>query len=189
MKAHTLLEWLDLAGDALLFLSALLLLLDFAPRDLFPTQQARHRAVATLRAKHSLLGQLPAGVRVQPQTPTEAPSDDPDVVATLVGIIKQQSDLAQSVDWSRAVGVGYSSVSVPVAQNKLDAFHPLYVTLLPKPDSTVFELVPVGQLEDLDRWLSRWHRSSLTLAAAILLAVGFLLQLLSRITRWRHIKA
>lgn len=81
--------------------------------------------------------------------------------------------------------MGYGSMFIPVGQNKLDAFHSLYVTLLPKAGSTVFEIVPVGQLEDLDRWLSRWHQSSLTLTAAITLAVGFLLQLLSRVIRWR----
>ena len=189
MKAHTVSEWFGLAGDSLLFLSALLLLLDFAPRDLFPSQQARRKAVATLRTEHNLLGQLPTGVRAQAHTPTETLSNDPQAVSALVGLIRQHSDLSQTVDWSRVVGVGYGSMFIPVGQNKLDAFRSLYVTLLPKAGSTVFEIVPVGQLEDLERWLSRWHQSSLTLTAAMTLAVGFLLQLLSRVMRWRHNKA
>jgi hypothetical protein len=186
MKAHTASEWLDLTADLLLFLSGLLLLIDFAPRDLFPSQRANRQAVAILRAQRNLLGDLPVGLSAQGQTPTEAISHDPQTVTALVALIKQQSDLAHTVDWSRAVGVGYSAISIPVAQNKLDAFHPLYVTMLPRPNTTAFELAPVGQLEDLDRWLSRWHQNSLTAAAAILLAIGFLLQLLTRITRWRH---
>lgn len=189
MKAHTVAEWFDVTGDLLLFLSGLLLLIDFAPRDIFPSQRANLQAVATLRTKHNLLSELPVGVHAQGRTTTETIANDPQTVTKLITLIKQQSDLAHTVDWSRAVGVGYSVISIPVDQNKLDAFHPLYITLLPPLNATVFELVPVGQLEDLDRWLSRWHQSSLTIAAAVLLTVGFLMQLLSRLIRWRHNEA
>src|SRR5919197_3195134 len=43
------------------------------------------------------------------------------------------------------------------------------------------ELIPVGQLQDLDHWITSWNQSSLTFSAATLLTVGFLLQLVIRL--------
>jgi hypothetical protein len=48
-------------------------------------------------------------------------------------------------------------LSLPVGQLKVDAFHPLYVVVTPPGDATPLELIPVGQLEDLDRWITSWH--------------------------------
>jgi hypothetical protein len=183
MKSHSAAEWFDLAGDVLLFLSGLLLLIDIAPRDLTPSHKAQREAVAVLRKHRNLIGDLPSKVNVNSQAGTF--SNDEKSVANLFDVIKQESDLAHTVDWSRAVGVGYTKISFPVAQHSLDVLHPLYVTLMPPGDSTVFELVHVGQLEDIDRWLSRWHQSSLTWAAVLTLTFGFFFQLLSRVLRWR----
>jgi hypothetical protein len=66
------------------------------------------------------------------------------------------------------IGVGFSTVSVPVGQFKVDALHPLYVAIMPAGEGTSLELIPVGQLEDLDRWIMSWHQSALTFTAATL---------------------
>lgn len=92
-------------------------------------------------------------------------------------MIKQRSRLTAGISWDRAVGVGYTTISWPVGPYKLEAVHPLYIVLAPQGSGTQLDLVPVGQLEDLDRWLSERRQSSLTILALLLLSVGFLLQL------------
>ena len=83
------------------------------------------------------------------------------------------------VEWERAIGIGYSVISLPVAKNKLEAFRPLYIALSPNANETVIDLIPVGELLDLNRWLDSRHQGSLTFSALILLTVGFFMQLFS----------
>jgi hypothetical protein len=106
---------------------------------------------------------------------------DPVSAHTLADLIRNRSLLGHTVPWDRAVGVGFSTISIPVGPLKLDGFHPLYIAVMPIEASTTLELIPVGQLEDIDRWLSAWHQSSITVTAAIFLTVGFLLQLILRL--------
>ena len=168
---------LGLTADCLLFVSGLLLLVDLAPRDFMPGTKRQKQALEKLRENENLLLALPPRTNVEAASQKMKLASDPTSAQILIDLIKKRSALAHTVPWDRAVGVGFSKISVPVAQTTLDAFHPLYVTTLPPENSTTMELFPVGQLEEIDRWLSAWHQSSLTVTAAVLLTCGFLLQL------------
>jgi hypothetical protein len=170
---------LEIFANSLLFLSSLLLLIDIAPRDFLPSQRQRVRALAALRANQNILGPVPTGISVRPQTATMKIVSDPDAYQTLVDIIRERSIRVNDVSWKDALGVGYATVSVPVATNKLDAMHPLYVVQMPPDNGDNFVLVPVGQLEDLESWVSQTRQTSTTRFALLLLATGFLLQLLT----------
>ena len=87
--------------------------------------------------------------------------------------------LAHGIDWARAIGIGYAIQSLPVGQAKLEAFRPLYVMLIPNGPGTQVTLIPVGQLGDLDSWLTQQRQGSITQLALVLLVIGFFLQLVS----------
>jgi hypothetical protein len=172
---------LGLLADALLFLSGLLLLVDLAPRDLLPKAIRQKNALQRLRENHNLLFSLPPHTSIQPANQEMKLVVDPTSARTLVDLIRSRSALAHTVPWDRAVGVGFSTMSIPVGPLKLDGFHPLYIAVMPGAESSTLELIPVGQLEDIDRWLTAWHQSSVTVTAAIFLTAGFLLQLILRL--------
>jgi hypothetical protein len=102
---------------------------------------------------------------------------DPDNFAILSEFIRERSSVEHTVIWGNAIGVGFSTISLPVGPAKLDAYYPLYIVELPQPGGTVLQLRPVGQLLDLDKWLADWHQTSLTNTALLLLVAGFFLQL------------
>jgi hypothetical protein len=172
---------LGLIADALLFLSGLLLLIDLAPRDLLPKTGRQKKALQKLREAHNLLFSPPPNTTIQPGSQDMKLAVDPVSAHLLVDLIRQRSALAHTVPWDRAVGVGFSTLSLPIGQLKLEAFHPLYIAVMPAAESSTLELIPVGQLEEIERWLSSWHQSSVTMTAAVLLAAGFLLQLIVRL--------
>jgi hypothetical protein len=172
---------LGLLADALLFLSGLLLLIDLAPRDFLPKTGRQKKALQKLRENHNLLFSPPPHTSIQPGNQEMKLVVDPASVRTLIDLVRSRSALAHTVPWDRAVGVGFSTISIPVGPLKLDGFHPLYIAAMPTTESSTLELIPVGQLEDIDRWLSAWHQSSVTVTAAIFLTVGFLLQLILRL--------
>jgi hypothetical protein len=172
---------LGLVADALLFLSGLLLLVDLAPRDLLPKASHQKRALQKLREGRNLIFSPPPLTTIEPSSQDMKLVVDPDSARILVDLIRDRSILAYTVPWDRAVGVGYSTLSLPVGRLNLDGFHPLYIAVMPIGDSSPLELIPVGQLEDIDRWLSAWHQSSVTVTAAIFLTAGFLLQLILRL--------
>lgn len=171
-NSHKLLQ---ISANSCLFLSSLLLLLNIAPQDWFPGHRARVKAFATLKDKRTIFGTLPSAVKVEMGGRSSV--QDEDAFRVLVKLIRRESTLAKNVEWDHVVGVGYSAVSVPVAGNTLEAIRPLYLILMPKDEGTVFQLTPVGQLEDLSNWLSKSRQSSLTATAFFFLAFGFFLQL------------
>jgi hypothetical protein len=171
---------IGLLADALLFFSGLLLLIDLSPRDFMPRFARQKAALARLREHHNLVLPAPPGVNFKPETQTMKMAEDPAAVHTLADLIRERSSLAHTVPWAQMAGVGFSTMSAPVGQLKVDAFHPLYVAVVPRGDAASLELIPVGQLEDLDRWITSWHQSSLTMTAATFLTLGFLLQLVVR---------
>ena len=182
MLTPLVLNRLGLLADALLFLSALLLLIDISPRDLLPRSARQKTALASLRENHNLLLPPPPHTNIQPQTQTMKMIVDEQSVRTLAALIQERSALAHTVPWDRMIGIGFSTVSAPVGQFTIPAFRPLYVAVTPaQQDASSLELIPVGQLEDIDRWLYSWHQGSLTITAATLLTLGFLLQLLLRL--------
>jgi hypothetical protein len=180
MLTPAALNKIGLAADGLLFLSGLLLLVDLSPRDFMPRFARQKAALARLREHHNLVLPPPPGVNFKPETRTMKMAEDPAAVHTLADLIRERSSLAHTVPWAQMVGIGFSTLSAPVGQLKVDAFHPLYVAIVPTGDAASLELIPVGQLEDLDRWITSWHQSSLTLTAATFLTLGFLLQLVVR---------
>ncbi|MBI4178533.1 hypothetical protein HY522_03795 [bacterium] len=169
---------IEFLANLLLFLSALVLIVDIAPRDFLPSHKARARAIEVLKAKRNVLGPMPQGVAVVPETAGMQVGTDFETYRVLVEMIRENSPLAKDVEWGSAVGVGYAALSLPVGNNKLEAFRPLYVALSPAGEATVLRLIPVGQLHDLDAWIGRWHQGSLTKTALALLALGFALQLI-----------
>ena len=176
-----MLNKMDLVADSLLFLSGLLLLIDIAPRDLLPRAVRQKKAVAKLRECHNLLFPPPPNTTIRPETQGLQQTVDAASAQTIVDLIRERSPLAHTVPWDRIIGVGYSTLSLPIGQLKLEAFHPLYVAIMPPLEGNTLELIPVGQLEDLDQWLKSWRQTSLTLFAAGLLTLGFLMQLIIRL--------
>lgn len=104
---------------------------------------------------------------------------DSTAYAVLADFIHRRSALAKHVDWKRAIGIGYAVQSLPLGKAKLEAFRPLYVVLIPEGEESELSLIPVGQFEDLDRWISEQRRGAITKMAFVFLVCGFFLQLLA----------
>jgi hypothetical protein len=179
--------FIGLISNSVLFLSSFLLLINFAPRDLFPSYRKSVKAIQTLKEAQNILGNLPKHINVNPGSKSIKISSDPDAFAIITQFIKERSPLSSNVNWQQAVGVGYSTVNIPVWKNTIDAFHPLYIVTMPTENLDTFNLEPVGQLSDLETWLKESHLSSLNKTAIVLLAFGFLLQLVEKISEWRSI--
>jgi hypothetical protein len=105
-------------------------------------------------------------------------STDPDMFKILSHFIKENSPLSSNINWPKAIGVGYITYNIDVYKQKLDAFHPLYTITEPVDNSDTFNLEPDGQLSDLKEWLKMKHLASTTKTAIVLLALGFLLQII-----------
>jgi hypothetical protein len=168
--------WLSFIANSFLFVSSLLLLIDVGPRDWQPSYLSRKQAIETLRTQVNILGSLPSDVNVKGETRDLKLSSHPQTFEILRDFIRERSPLADTVRWSSAVGVGFSTISLPVGPLKLEAFRPLYVVELPEGGKDTFVLRPVGQFSDLESWLSTWRQSALTVTALLLLLAGFLLQ-------------
>ena len=168
---------LSIAGNCVLFLSSLLLVVDIAPRDFFPSYLRHKKAISELRDKHNIYVTTP-GINLRFQSGQG--HADAQAYELLKELIIRNSPLVNNVDWDKSVGIGYVEKSIPVAGNKLIAFRALYVAQLPdKDDEEMMSLIPVGQLSDLDMWLKAQHIGSLTITATVLLSLGFLLQLIA----------
>jgi hypothetical protein len=172
---------LEIAGNATLFLSSLLLLIDIAPHDFFPSHKKRVKALELLRTNRNILIKLPSNLNIAAESSGMSIVQDSESYAVLSEFIRQRSTLARSIDWSRAIGIGYAIQSLPVGQAKLEAFRPLYVALIPDGQETQLTLVPVGQLGDLDTWLSQQRQGSISKLALVFLVIGFFLQLVSSV--------
>jgi hypothetical protein len=93
-------------------------------------------------------------------------------------MIREHSAYSNTVPWDNVVSVGYGTARMPVGSGKtIEGLHSLVLTTLPQ-DVTGRELenFPVGVLDDLDKWVATLHQRSLTFWAALLLTVGFFLQ-------------
>ena len=173
---------LAIVTNSILFLSSLLLLIDLAPKDFSPTYRKQVEAVSKLRAHQNILGVIPTGVNIKPETQGMSIVQDSETYSILKGIVLEYSPYAAAIRWDKAIGIGYAIQSLPVGRNKLEAFRPLYVVEMPTEEqSSQLVLNPVGQLQNLDLWLSTQRQTSLTSAAIILLVIGFFLQLLESI--------
>lgn len=172
---------LEIAGNVTLFVSSLLLLVDIAPHDCFPSHKKRVQAVELLRTKRNILIELPSNMNIVAETSGMSLVRDSESYAVLSEFIRERSTLARGVDWARAIGIGYAVQSLPVGQAKLEAFRPLYVALIPDGHETQLTLFPVGQLGDLDTWLSQQRQGSITKLALVFLMLGFFLQLISSV--------
>ncbi len=167
----------ELLTNSLLFASSIILLLDLAPHDLWPSYAERVRAVSELKKARNILGESPHGWNIRLENPDTPITRDRESFSILADFIRGRSFLVADVEWGDVLGVGYSTVSLPVAGNKLEAFRPLYLVLVPAEGESRLILHPVGLLEDLDRWLQDWRQTFLTRTAVSLLALGFFLQL------------
>ena len=172
---------LEIAANGTLFLSSLLLLIDIAPHDFLPLHKKRVRAIELLRAKRNILIEMPANHKIVAENPSMSLVQDSESYAVLAEFMRQRSPLARGVDWAKAIGVGYAVQSLPVGKAKLEAFRPLYVAMIPDGEESQLTLVPVGQLGDLDTWVSQQRQGSITKLAFILLVIGFFLQLVSSV--------
>jgi len=148
-------NWVGLVANTLLFLSSLLLIIDVAPRDFSPTHRRRVEAIAMLHQQRNVLGMLPAGVQIRPETERVSIAHDQNTFEILSTFTREQAPVAQRIEWRRVVGVGYTAVRVSVGDSQLEAVRPLYVVLLPQGNSDRMSLEPVGQLGDLDDWLTK----------------------------------
>jgi hypothetical protein len=170
-------------ANTLLFLSSLLLLLDIAPRDFLASHRRRVRAVAALRHHQNIVGSVPAGVNLRPEEGVRVTRDEV-TCGVLADFVRKKSPLAGMIDWSRAIGIGWAELRIPVGMGTLPAFRSVYAVLMPQGEATTVELVPVAQLEDLELWLRQWRQGNMTKSALVLLAFGFFLQLWPTIASW-----
>ncbi len=177
-------RFIGVISNSLLFLSSFLLLINFAPNDLFPSYTKKVKAIQTLKEAQNILGNLPEHSNVKPGSESMKISSDPQAFAIIADFIKECSPLASNVNWQKAVGVGYTTVRAPVGKNTIDAFHPLYIVTIPIDNLDTLNLEPVGQLSDLETWLKVSHLSSMNKTAIVFLALGFLLQLIEKIMEY-----
>lgn len=171
----------EIVANVVLFLSSLLLLIDVAPHDFLPRHKQRVRAFDALRERKNILRKLSDDINIKPGSGEMSIIQDNESYEVLAEFIRLRAPLAQGIDWSKAVGVGYAIQSIPVGGSKLEAFKPLYVALTPDGGETELNLVPVGQLGDIPTWLAQQRMGSVTRLAMALLVVGFLLQLICSI--------
>jgi hypothetical protein len=168
----------SLVTNFILFISSLLLLIDLAPRDFAPSYRKRVDAISKLTRYQNIIGYVPIGVNIKTQNPAMSIVPEIDAYRILKDMVQEYSPYAGTVKWNRAIGIGYSTLRLPVGKLAVDAFHPLYIVETPdstKPDELL--LRPVGQLPDLTKWISEQHQSSMTQTAILLLVIGFFLQL------------
>ncbi len=172
---------LELAANILLFGSALILLIDKAPVDFSSKQRKIRKAIELLREKKNICGPIPPGINVTPEG-TVTVFKDESAFHYLLEFIFKNAPRADSWRNDKIVAIGHSVLSLPVGNNKLDAFFPLYFSIIPvAAKDTSLNLVPVGQLEDLDSWLTKCHIRSLNNTALYILVIGFFLQIIRSI--------
>jgi len=173
---------LVIIANIILFMSSLFLLFNLAPLDLSPSYRNQLEAISKLKISKNILGVLPSGINVEAENSGMSIVYDPETFSVLKEVMQKYSPTSKDIDWKKAIGVGYSILSAPVGNYTIEAIKPLYVVLIPSDSqSTTLILKPIGQLEDMEKWLSTQHTSSLILTAVILLIIGFLLQLLNSI--------
>ncbi len=170
--------YLSIAANSLLFLSSILFLLNISPKKLYSSYRKRVTAITNLTKSQNILGFIPSGVNIKPETSGMSIIVDEISFKVLKKMVQEYSSLNQNVNWDKSIGIGYSTLRLPVGKLSLDAFNPLYIVELPsESNSDVFLLIPVGQLSDLNNWLTSQHQNSMTKSALILLVIGFFLQL------------
>lgn len=165
----------------LLCLSSLLLLLDFAPRDILPSYKKQIDAIETLKKSQIvLLENNNSTINYEGNKPKNLAFDSKSYFI-LSELIKQHSPSSKNIEWERAVGIGYTSLSLPLGNDKIEAFNPLYIVYSPNKQSESKPYAAIGQLQDLEVWMSLQHQGSLTGWALFFLLLGFSLQLASNI--------
>jgi hypothetical protein len=169
---------IGLIANALLFVSGLILLLGIAPFDWSSERARQDQAIVKLRQnRHIAIGLHP--VRdVTINFGKEGGIFDADAFEVLTKMIRKHSAYSNTVPWDKVVGIGYGTMNVPVGSGKtIEGLHSLVVTTLPQdPAGTEMENFPVGLLDDLNKWVATSHQRSLTFWAALLLTLGFSLQ-------------
>jgi hypothetical protein len=178
-------HFIGVIGNSLLFLSSFLLLINFAPLDLFPSYIKMIKAIQKLKKAQNILGNLPENIKIKPGSESMNILTDPDTFAIIAKFIRERSPLSSDVNWQEAVGVGYSKVMIPVFKTKLEAFHPLYIITKPIDNSDTLNLEAVGQLSDLETWLKESRLNFLNKTAIVLLSLGFFLQLIEKLLEIR----
>jgi hypothetical protein len=167
---------IGLISLVIFFAASLMGLADVAPRDFSPEYKREVAAVGRLRQHGLVLLKSPA-IELSPGDGEEKTClKDDETVKTLAGLIKEFSSASARIDPRRVIGVGYSSIRLPLGGESVDALKPVYVMLAPeKGDSS--EYVTVGDLKDLGQWLSGKHQRSRTATLFVLVTTGFMLQL------------
>jgi len=168
----------NIIANVFLFISSVLLLINVAPSDFYPNHQKMTRAVELLKKERNILKPL-KGIKID--FGKHNGIFDESAFELLKEFVKENSPQSGYVDWQRATGIGYLTISLPVAKNKLEAFRPLYIALIPNINESDMDLIPVGEFLDLNKWLASHHQGSLTITALILLTIGFFMQLFASI--------
>jgi hypothetical protein len=166
-------------ANTLLFLSTLLILIDLSPLDFLPKTKKRRRAIQALQKATNIFKSPENGITIRPENSKMRMEVDDRSFALLKSLIEQHSEYSHEVDWEQVLGIGYSTISLPVDKIPLPAFRPLYVAIAPTADSSTMSLLRVGQFEDLSQWITGWRRGPLTWTAVGFLSLGYLLQLIS----------
>lgn len=166
---------IDIIANLILFLSSLLLLIDIAPSDFSPLHINRITAIENLRKYQNIARHIP---RTNFKTQQQNILVDDKTFETLKDLIVANSTAAKNINWDSVIGIKYDIISVP---NASFAIRTLYVVIMPLKDVDIAAAIPIGELQDLDKWLYARHQGSLTFSALFLLFLGFLLQLVSSI--------
>ncbi|GAB4387457.1 MAG: hypothetical protein Kow0025_01120 [Thermodesulfovibrionales bacterium] len=167
---------IGLISIVIFFVGSLLRVMDVAPGDFSPGYKKQVSAVGELR-EHKLVLASSQAIELRTEDGEETPYiKDDETVKTLAELIKEFSAVSPEIDLGRVIGVGYSSIRLPLGKQSVDALNPVYVVLAPeKGDSSRY--LAVGDLSDLGAWLDAKHQKSLTSTALALITAGFILQL------------
>lgn len=166
---------IDIITNFILFLSSLLLLIDIAPSDFSPLHSNRIKAIENLKEYQNIARHIPhTNFKTQQQNILV----DDKTFETLKDLIIANSSAAKNINWDNVIGIKYDVISIP---NASFAIRTLYITIMPSKATDIAPVVPIGELQDLDKWLYARHQGSLTFSALILLVFGFFLQLVSSV--------
>ena len=163
---------LDLIANFLLFLSSLILLIDFNVKKILPPYNNLFRAIRILKEKERVMLR---GMNIKEGELYIVDKTSFNLLKTF--IINENAYWEGEVyEWSSVVGIGIAKTHVPVVGKTLGLITTVY-TLHLNPQSTECTGTPITTYDNLLHRMSDRYESSIKNLSLILLTFGFLFQL------------
>lgn len=163
-----------------MFLSSVVILIDFTPTDFLPSQQKIRNAIDLLEEHDYVIRNPDIRTNYKFEGEDKKPLIDNQIVDVLLPFLERHTNPSIKIEWNRVLGIGHAKVNIPVGQFKLVAYHPIFVVYQPGPESgdVTLQAYPIGTLDETKGVLTDYRFSKLSLFALILLCVGFFIQLI-----------